>query len=228
LIELLKSFQFNRFCREYSKLKQNFTPQVKNAVLRAAYYYLPEKLQQQLRAKERLSYQFIQKNKLNELDLKIPKRGGRTFDEHVNLSVKFGMYELLHYEDRNAMAFSIESRVPFLDHRLVGFIRSLPTNQKINNGWTKYILRKMLNNKLENKVVWRKDKKGFVTPQQDWKNELLSTLTNELKECNMPSLMDRNYVLKLCNKDFSNASHLSEFWRAYSVIKWYHIFELKD
>ncbi len=227
LIELLKKFKFNRFFKEYSKLKQNFTPQIRNAILRAAYYYLPTNLQQQLRAKERLSYNFIADNKRQELNLNIPKRGGKTFDEHVNLSVKFGMYELLRYEDRNAMAFSIESRVPFLDHRLVAFIRNLPTNQKINNGFTKYVLRKMLNNKLADKVVWRKDKKGFVTPQQDWKDELMKTLITELKESDMPSLMDRNYVLKLCDKDLSNASHLSEFWRAYSVIKWYNIFNLE-
>lgn len=224
LIELLKSFKFIQFFKEYQLLKQNFTPQIKIAVLRAAYYYLPEKLQQQLRAKERLSYNFIKEDKLKELDLQIPKRGGKTFDEHINLSVKFGMYELLRYEDRNSMAFSIESRVPFLDHRLFEFIRTLPTNQKIQGGWTKYILRKMLDEKLNNKVVWRKDKKGFVTPQQDWKNELMKTLTTELKDSELPPLMNRNYVLQLCNKDLGNASHLSEFWRAYSVVKWYNLY----
>lgn len=224
LIELLKSFKFNRFLKEYNQLKQNFTPQIKNAVLRAAYYYLPESIQHQLRANERLSYNFINPENLKELELTIPKRGGKTFNEHVNLSVKFGMYELLRYEDRNSMAFSIESRVPFLDHRLVEFIRTLPTDQKIYGGWTKYVLRKMLNDKVNDKVVWRKDKKGFVTPQQDWKNELIQTLTTELKQSNLPSIMDRNYVLQLCDKDLSNATHLSEFWRAYSVIKWYNIF----
>lgn len=227
LIELLKKMKFNRFIKEYNQLKNNFTPQIKNAVLRAAYYYLPENFQKKLRAKERLSYHFIQEDKINELALDVPKRGGKTFNEHVNLSIKFGMYELLRYEDRNSMAFSIESRVPFLDHRLVHFIRSLPNDQKIHGGWTKYVLRKMLDNKLDDKVVWRKDKKGFVTPQQDWKNELMVALTTELKESNMPDLMNRDYVLQLCNQDFSNASHLSEFWRAYSVVKWYNTFNLK-
>ena len=152
----------------------------------------------------------------------------KTFDEHVNLSIQYGMYELLRYEDRNSMAFSIESRVPFLDHRLVDFVRSLPNNQKIHGGWTKHVLRKMLDKKLDDKVVWRKDKKGFVTPQQDWKNELMTSLTTELKDSDMPSLMDKDYVLQLCDKDFSNASHLSEFWRAYSVVKWYNIFNWRS
>ena len=226
LIELLKKFKYYRFLKEYQQLKNNFTPQIKNAVLRAAYYYLPKSLQEQLRAKERLSYNFIREDRVKELALDIPKRGGKTFDEHVDLSIQYGMYELLRYEDRNSMAFSIESRVPFLDHRLVQFIRALPTDQKIHGGWTKYILRKMMDEKLNDRVVWRKDKKGFVTPQQDWKNEMMNTLTAELKDSKLPSIMDRNYVLALCDKDFSNASHLSEFWRAYSVVKWYNVFNL--
>jgi asparagine synthase (glutamine-hydrolysing) len=227
LMELLKGMKFSQFFKEYERLKQNFTPKVKQAVLKAAYYYLPNNLQQKFRAKERLSYHFITKEKLEELSLSIPQRGGKTFSEHTQLSVKFGMYDLLRYEDRNSMAFSIESRVPFLDHRLVDFIGTLPNNQKMHKGWSKYVLRQMLDKKLNDKVVWRKDKKGFVTPQQDWKNELMKSLTTELKESDMPSLMNRDYVLQLCDKDLSNAPHLSEFWRAYSVIKWYNIFNLK-
>jgi len=85
----------------------------------------------------------------------------------------------------------------------------------------------MLDKKLDNSVVWRKDKKGFITPQQDWKNELMKSLITELKDSDIPSLMNRDYVLELCNQDFSNSSHLSEFWRTYSVVKWYNTFNLK-
>ena len=222
LIELLKKMKFIQFFKQYYLLRKNFTPAVKMAVLRAAYYYLPEKLQQKLRATERHSYAFIKETSLKDLSLEVPKRGGKTFSKHSDLSMQFGMYELLRYEDRNSMAFSIESRVPFLDHRLVNFIRALPTNEKINGGWTKLILRKILDNKLPHEIVWRKDKKGFVTPQQEWKNEMMDTLTKELKELKTPEIVDRDYLLKLCNQDFSNATHLSEFWRVYSVVKWYN------
>ncbi len=227
LVQLLKQFKFTSFLKEYGRIKNSFTPKVKQGVLKAAYYYLPLKLQEQFRAKERLSFNFINSESLSDLKLGVPQRGGKTFKEHTELSFQFGMYDLLRYEDRNSMAFSIESRVPFLDHRLVETIRSLPNNHKIHNGWSKYVLRKMLDKKLDNTVVWRTDKKGFVTPQQDWKNELMTTLTEELKDSRMPSLMNRDYVLDLCDKDFSNAAHLSEFWRAYSLVKWYNVFNLK-
>jgi asparagine synthase (glutamine-hydrolysing) len=48
---------------------------------------------------------------------------------------------LLHYEDRNSMAFSLETRLPFLDYRLVEFAFSLPVEQKIGRGVTKVVLR---------------------------------------------------------------------------------------
>ena len=226
LIDLLKQMKFSQFFVAYKQLKQNFSPKINQAVLKAAYYYLPNNLQQTFRKNERLSYNFINESKAKELLLTVPKRGGKNFTAHSQLSVKYGMYDLLRYEDRNSMAFSIESRVPFLDHRLVEFIRSLPNNHKMYQGWSKYVLRKLLADKVADKVVWRKDKKGFVTPQQDWKNELMKSLTTELIESDMPFLMNKEYVLQLCNKDLSNPAHLSEFWRAYSVVKWYNIFEL--
>ncbi len=62
------------------------------------------------------------------------------------------------------MAFSIESRVPFLDHRLVEFAFNTPTELKIKNGYTKWILREAMKNRLPEKIRYRTDKKGFVTP----------------------------------------------------------------
>lgn len=227
LIELLKKGRFGHFMSDYLKLKDNFNPKIREALLKGAFYYLPQKFQRQLRAKERLSFRFINTDSINELNLDGPLRGGKSFKEHSELNIKFGMYDLLRYEDRNSMAFSIESRVPFLDHRLVELIHSLPSHHKIHHGWSKYPLRKMLNNKLDNQVVWRKDKKGFVTPQQDWKNELMLNLKLELKDSDIPSIMDRDYIIQLCDREILNSAHLTEFWRAYSLVKWYNIFNLK-
>lgn len=62
------------------------------------------------------------------------------------------------------MAFSIESRVPFLDHRLVELAFSLPDEAKIHKGVTKRILRESMRDILPAAITDRKDKKGFVTP----------------------------------------------------------------
>lgn len=75
---------------------------------------------------------------------------------------------LLHYEDRNSMAHSVESRTPFLDYRLVEFVLGLPSHFKISQGWTKSVLRESMKNVLPEKVRTRIDKLGFVTAEEEW------------------------------------------------------------
>jgi asparagine synthase (glutamine-hydrolysing) len=77
---------------------------------------------------------------------------------------------LLHYEDRNSMAYSIEARVPFLDHRLVEFALAVPADQKIRGPETKVYMRRALQNQnvLPDEVVNRKDKLGYPTPLGQW------------------------------------------------------------
>ncbi len=81
---------------------------------------------------------------------------------------KSGLEKLLRFADRNSMAFSREVRLPFLNHELVEFVFSLPSEFKIRNGWTKAILRYSLENILPSEVCWRKDKLGFQPPQNKW------------------------------------------------------------
>ena len=68
---------------------------------------------------------------------------------------------LLRYEDRNSMAHSFESRVPYLDYRLVEFLFTLPEHWKINGIVTKYILREAMKDILPKSIRTRKDKIGF-------------------------------------------------------------------
>lgn len=75
---------------------------------------------------------------------------------------------LLRYEDRNSMAFSLESRTPFLDYRLVEFCFSLPSEFKISGAETKVVLRRAMSGLMPREVVERKDKLGFPTPVSHW------------------------------------------------------------
>lgn len=78
---------------------------------------------------------------------------------------------LLHYEDRNAMAFSIESRVPFLDCRFAEYVAGLPLDQKIRGGVTKHALRAAIKGIVPDAIRCRMDKMGFVTPEEVWMRE---------------------------------------------------------
>lgn len=90
-------------------------------------------------------------------------------NEHLEFStLKLGLPTLLRYADRNSMAHSREVRLPFLSHELVEFLFSLPSEFKIHQGWTKYIMRKSFENILPHEIAWRKDKIGFEPPQKKW------------------------------------------------------------
>jgi asparagine synthase (glutamine-hydrolysing) len=75
---------------------------------------------------------------------------------------------LLHYEDRNSMAFSLETRLPFLDYRLVEYVFHLPVEQKVREGITKVVLRKAMKGIIPEAIRNRMDKMGFTTPMDLW------------------------------------------------------------
>jgi asparagine synthase (glutamine-hydrolysing) len=80
---------------------------------------------------------------------------------------------LTHWEDRNSMAWSCEVRNPFLDYRVVSCGVNLPMELKVRGGWTKYVLRRALTGRLPPEIVWRRDKRGFTTPEAHMlRNEL--------------------------------------------------------
>ena len=97
-------------------------------------------------------------------------------------TLKMGLEELLRFSDRNSMSQGVEIRLPFLDHYLVEFIFSLPAQFKIHEGWTKWLLRHTMDQKLPDQVVWRKEKIGFETPQFTWmENDTVQEFIQEAK-----------------------------------------------
>ena len=75
---------------------------------------------------------------------------------------------LLRYADRNAMAFSRETRFPFLDHELVDWAISLPESLLVRAGWQKYVLRRAIDGIAPPSVQWRTDKVGYAAPLDRW------------------------------------------------------------
>tara|TARA_B100001287_G_scaffold144355_1_gene121382 strand:+ start:12861 stop:14669 length:1809 start_codon:yes stop_codon:yes gene_type:complete len=94
------------------------------------------------------------------------------------------VYELpffLHSDDRSSMAHSVETRHPFLDFRIVGFGYSISEDFNYKNGWSKYILRSLLLDKLDN-IKWRKDKKGYTVPDLILKSKFINSSDNTQNE----------------------------------------------
>ena len=139
--------------------------------------------------------------------------------------VKLSLPKLLRYEDKNSMAFSIEARVPYLDYQLVEFVASLPLNQKIRNGWTKFIMRKSLKGKIPEKIRMRRSKLGFPTPEPKW----LKTLNKQILEIlEMDGTKDnkyfknekiKNYFLEFV-KGKLDENYGDVFWRILNLKIW--------
>lgn len=100
------------------------------------------------------------------LKLTFPK----SLRKHMLQTFEESLVNLLHYADHSSMGNSIESRMPFLDYRLVEFLATVPECYLIHRGWTKYIARLAFDGKLPDEVTWRKDKMGWPVPEAYWFN----------------------------------------------------------
>ena len=99
------------------------------------------------------------------------------YENHFNDFLNRYLYEslfispirgMLHFDDRNSMAFSIESRTPFLDYRLIELAFSLPGTYKIKNGYNKYLLRETMKGIIPERIQARFTKKGFSSGAPQW------------------------------------------------------------
>lgn len=86
----------------------------------------------------------------------------------LSLTYSIGLPERLLYEDKNSLGHGVESRVPFLDHRLAEYALALPDGDKIRWGVRKYLLRRALQHQLPKAITQRYRKLGFPTPQEQW------------------------------------------------------------
>lgn len=103
-----------------------------------------------------------------------------------------------HSEDRNSMCFSIESRSPFLDHSLLEYAVRLPDGFKIMKNTNKWILRETLKPYLPKEVYERKDKMGFVAPDEVWFRESSYIIRPKLLEaCNLlEDLINKEKIIR--------------------------------
>ena len=92
------------------------------------------------------------------------------FDRMTHFDFKTLLPALLQVEDRVSMAHGLESRVPFLDHPLVEFAATMPSNVKFKDGTMKQVLKDAVRTELPDVIIDRKDKMGFPTPLTEWIN----------------------------------------------------------
>lgn len=130
---------------------------------------------------------------------------------------------LLRYEDRSSMAWSIETRLPFLDFNVVEFCLSLPHDMKIHRGWSKYLLRRAAEPSLPREVVWRRSKFGFESPENDWLDPLMARMKPEVLACPvLGQLVDPERLSQTFDR-----LDLRGRWRIFVVARWASLFGVK-
>ncbi len=208
LLEQLRNKKVNTFIAQKRKLEQNF-PDFIFGINHYLAAFFPS------RAAKALSIRAEKSSKANTYFTNefVAFNAGKNYNEKPVVktlndilyfnTMQMGLGELLRFADRNSMAHGCEVRLPFLNHDLVSYVFSLPSSFKIQDGFTKYILRKTMQGKLPNEIVWRKEKIGFEPPQNQWMN---STLMQDYLFEAKRNLVNNN-ILKpeVMQKNFENS-----------------------
>ena len=131
------------------------------------------------------------------------------------------LVNLLYNCDRQSMAHSVESRLPFMDYRLVEFNFNPPEVYKIHDGWTKYISRLAFNGRLPDEICWRKDKMGWPVPEKAWFDGPLKAWYKEEVEGSMDFLI-KHGVGK--NEFIYDSKKNKRMMRILNVSRWHKLF----
>ena len=192
--------------------------------------YLPKFLQSKL---ANLSDFLTDEGRVEWFDSNVRLMGDKTVEERqIEDLLFYSVPSLLRYEDRNSMAWSIESRVPFLDYRLVEAALSMPAGTKLNKGRAKAVMRAALKDLVPKAVIERRDKMGFVTAQERWmKKELRQVFESRFMstEFRLGSLVDQIKLQKSFQDFLVGRKALShnEFFRVFILDAWMERFGVK-
>jgi len=190
------------------------------------FFLLPEKLKIKLKVN---GASYIQnsfyKNYNSKSILAGDLYGAKTLKASLINHFEYKLEHLLKWSDLNSMRFSIESRVPFLDYRLVEQTLSLQNDSYIKKGLTKHILRESMKSIIPEKIRLRYDKMGFATPEDEWFREdffqemIKNILTNPSDK--FKKYIDTNKALIMYNKHLNKEINCSkDIWKWINLDLW--------
>ena len=228
LKELLYKMQYASFIKEayghFAKVKSN------ESFAFFFYYALPKFLKQQTAKKtgnaiaQGFFHQYAKSSQVID-KLLSPNNLHTSLLEHFD----YKLQHLLKWNDLNAMYFSIESRVPFLDHHLVEQSLSLPSNTYMQGGLSKTILRQSVKDILPQKIYERTGKIGFDAPSDEWfKSKPFVTYITDL--LHSKTFKEQGYFNpSVCKVKFDEhlngkRNHGKEIWKWINLTFWHQTF----
>lgn len=191
------------------------------------FFLIPSKMRTSLRAKKIFKNSFVKKYS-SKSTVSDTIYGSISLKAALIDHFEFKLEHLLKWQDHNSMFFSLESRVPFLDYRLVEKTLASTSDNLIKRGWTKSILRESMKGILPEKIRLRKDKNGFETPLSNWffDPQLIKLIKKYLNEGKYYSdIFDKKVVSKLLDDHLSKKNNNSkELWKYLSLNLWHEMY----
>jgi asparagine synthase (glutamine-hydrolysing) len=143
-------------------------------------------------------------------------------DKLLYADTKTYLHELLMKQDQMSMAASIESRVPFLDHKLVEFTARMPREMKLRGGTTKWILREAMKGILPDKILTR-PKMGFPVPVGRWFRREFRNIIDEYvlsERVKSRDIFDAQFVRRLVAEHNAGENHDERLWSLVNFEIW--------
>ncbi len=226
LSKQFKTAEFNNFMENISGMNLG-----KNYLLRTLLKSLFPKIEFNLRTKSRINRRNILKPALLDItdnNLISIYKYNNIYDVWRESIYGVHIPHLVHYDDRNGMAFSVEGRMPFLDHKIAEFIAQIKPEEFLKKGLRKYILRESCKQYLPDVVYNRKDKIGFYTPlinvlyaEQQW-------VTEHLKNNDLLTQIHIGKLLSGIKFKTLQINDALQIWRSISMTIWMKNFNISE
>ncbi|MFT4680543.1 MAG: asparagine synthase (glutamine-hydrolyzing) [Granulosicoccus sp.] len=226
--ELLTSMKLLKFASETSSYYSKHG--IGDGYKFLAYYLMPMSIKKKASTK---IYGSISQDFFNQYssssDIHEKLYSPKSLNDSLVQHFEYKLEHLLKWEDHNGMWFSIEPRVPFLDHNLVEKTLALPPDRIIKDGMTKHILREAMTDVLPPMIRDRRDKKGFSTPAdkwfrqpdfQDYVMELLTSSSFKSRGCFNQDDCIKRYESHIAGK----ANIAKDIWKWIVIEAWFRKF----
>ena len=158
----------------------------------------------------------------------VSSRGRRLKEQLRSQLFDAGLASLLRHGDRNSMAFSVESRVPYLDRELTELMLSLPEEWVAGStGASKVLLRAALRGLVPDAILDRRDKVGFSTPQRDWVGAVLADRADPKSPLWRSGLVAKDIVARVeAGRSLEGVGDAGLAWRLLNLSRWMQIFQV--
>ena len=159
-----------------------------------------------------------------------PNGGKSSLRSNLRYALEVTLPPLLRWQDRNSMAHSVESRVPFLTQSMTDFLLSLPEHYLLaKDGTSKSVFRRAMRGVVPDEILDRRDKVGFATPRETWLKELnpwVSELFESERLRNMPMVKEKRVLSEWHRVAAEDQAFRAHIWRQVNLVAWAQELEL--